>query len=208
MVELIKAAVKETRKIRIHNLLSQAAWHFKQVIEDKQKTGGTGITYDCMACATMLAFTWEAYLNFFGDALLQSSWKERQELDKKIDAVFQRLKIAPDWSRCPYQSVSTLTHLRNTLAHGKPFTKTDQTEIINKAEKITNRKVDLSGDWETKCTPDFVLNAHDDLDDIFKQMLKASGLSLFDTLTIGEGSISFVDKIEPNSTQSSPQKAN
>jgi hypothetical protein len=70
MADLIKAKVKETRKYRVHNTLSQAAWHFKQVIEDKQKNGGTGITYDCMACATMLAFTWEAYLNFFGDELI------------------------------------------------------------------------------------------------------------------------------------------
>jgi len=42
----------------------------------------------------------------------------------------------------------------------------------------------------------FVVKAHDDLDEIFKQMLKASGLDLFDTMTIVEGSVTFVDKIE------------
>lgn len=197
MTELIKANVKETRKIRIHNMLSQAAWYFKEIIEEKQKKDDiVGMTYTCMACATMLAFTWEAYLNFFGDALLPAMWREQQELTKKINLVFQKLKIAPDWSRRPYQSIATLTRLRNTLAHGKPFTTTDETEVINKAEKITNRMVDLSGDWEKQCKPDFVLKAHDDLDEIFKEMLKASGLSLFDSLSVAEGSISFIDKIE------------
>ncbi len=197
MVELVKANVKETRKIRIHNMLSQAAWHFKNVIEDKQNNGEeSGITYNCMACATMLAFTWEAYLNFFGDELIGAYWKEEQPLNKKIDLVFQKLKIAPCWAKRPYQSISTLTRLRNTLAHGKPFSKTETTEVINKAEKITNKKVDLSGDWESQCKPNFVLKAHDDLDDIFKQMLAASGLSLLDTLTVVEGSVSFVEKIE------------
>jgi hypothetical protein len=198
MVELVRATVNRTRKIRIHNMLSQAAWYFKTVIEEKQKNGDeVGITYTCMGCATMLAFTWEAYLNYFGDELIGDYWKEDQPLDQKIDLVFQKLKITPDWSKRPYQSISTLTRLRNTLAHGKPFSKTEITEVINKAEKITNKKIDLSGDWEGKCKPDFVLKAHDDLDDIFKQMLGESGISILDTLTIVDGSISFVEKIDP-----------
>src|ERR1700710_3156729 len=119
MIDLVKAQVKETRKIRIHNMLSQGAWHFKNVIEEKEKNGDeSGMTYTCMGCATMLAFTWEAYLNYFGDELFAAFWKEDQPLDKKINSVFQRLKIAPDWSRRPYQSITTLTRLRNTLAHG------------------------------------------------------------------------------------------
>jgi hypothetical protein len=198
MVELIKAQRKETRKILIHNMLSQAAWYFKKVIEEKQENGDeSGITYNCMAGATMLAFSWEAYLNFFGDELIGDYWKEDQPLNKKIDLVFQKLKITPDWSKRPYQTISILTRLRNTLAHGKPFSKTETTEVINKAEKITKRKVDLSGDWESQCKPDFVLKAHDDLDDIFKRMLEASGISILDTLTTVDGSVSFVEKIDP-----------
>jgi hypothetical protein len=70
MSDLVKANVKETRKIRIHNILSLAAWHFKQVIEDKQKNGDTGISYDFMACATMLAFTWKPLSTSSETALL------------------------------------------------------------------------------------------------------------------------------------------
>jgi hypothetical protein len=117
-----KAKRKDTRYIRVHNMLSQAGWYFKTVIEEKQKNNDeVGVTYNCMACTTMLAFTWEAYLNYFGDQLIGDYWKEQQPLNKKIDLVFQKLKIAPDWSCRPYQSISTLTRLRNTLAHGKPF---------------------------------------------------------------------------------------
>jgi hypothetical protein len=49
----------------------------------------------------------------------------------------------------------------------------------------------LSGSWQSLCTPTIVVRAHDDLDIIFKEMLRASGIAAIDTLTSGEGHISF-----------------
>src|SRR5215470_1745254 len=113
MKQLIKGTATETSKVSIHNDLANAAFYFKNIIVDKQKNGGEGITLDCMACATMLAFTWEAYLNFFGSELLKNTWKEMEELEVKETQVLKKLAIKADWGKQPYNSVRTLTKIRN-----------------------------------------------------------------------------------------------
>jgi hypothetical protein len=54
MADLVKATLQEKRNVNIHNDLANAAFWFKNIIVEKQKNGGPGITLDCMACATML----------------------------------------------------------------------------------------------------------------------------------------------------------
>jgi len=196
MTDLVKAAVQETRTVNIHNDLANAAWWFKNSIVEKQKSGGDGITIDCMACATMLAFTWEAYLNYFGNELFKDDWDELEDNDGKAGRVLEKLGIKPDWSCRPYQSITTLMKLRDTFAHGKPAVTVEEKAVFGKAEKISKKKVNLSGDWERLCTPELITRAHDDLDQIFKAMLEASGLSLFDTMSRAEGSISFVESVK------------
>jgi hypothetical protein len=49
------------------------------------------------------------YLNFFGDELIGDYWKENQPLNKKLNLVFQKLKITSIWAERHYQSNSTLT---------------------------------------------------------------------------------------------------
>jgi hypothetical protein len=193
MKQLVKGTATETGKVRIHNDLANAAFYFKNIIVDKRKNGGESITLDCMACATMLAFTWEAYLNFFGSELLKDNWNEREELEAKETQVLERLGIKADWGKQPYNSVRTLTKIRNWLAHGKPIEKVNTIQVIKSVEKVTARDIDLSGNWQTLCTPSIVVRAHDDLDIIFKAMLDASGIALIDTLSQGSGSISFTE---------------
>jgi hypothetical protein len=195
MKQLVQGTATEATKIRIHNDLANAAFFYKNIIEDKQKNGGEGITFDCIVCATMLAFTWEAYLNFFGSELLKCTWNEMEALDVKETQVLERLSITPDWGRQPYSSVRTLTKIRNWLAHGKTIEKTITRKVIQGVETVTARKIDLSGDWRKLCTPVIVLRAHDDLDGIFKQMLEASGIALMDTLSQGDGTVTFTEVI-------------
>jgi hypothetical protein len=202
MKELMKGTAKETSKVRIHNDLANAAFYFKNIIVDKQKNGGEGITLDCMACATMLAFTWEAYLNFFGSELLRDSWNEMEELEVKETQVLEKLSMKPDWGKQPYNSVRTLTKIRNWLAHGKPVEKEVTKQVIKGVEKVTARKIDLSGDWKRLCTPIIVVRAHDDLDALFKELLQASGIALIETLSQGDGSISFMEVITVGKAES------
>jgi hypothetical protein len=193
--ELVKGIAEEASKVRIHNDLANAAFFYKNIIVEKRKNGGPGITFDCMACATMLAFTWEAYLNFFGSELLRDSWKDMEELGIKETQVLERLEIKPDWSRQPFSSITTLTKIRNWLAHGKPIEKEITKHVVKGVEKVKARKIDISGDWQKLCTPLLVLKAHGDLDIIFHQMLEASGIALIDTLSSGEGTVTFTETI-------------
>ena len=49
MTQLMKGTAKDTAKVRIHNDLANATFFLKNIIADKQKNGGEGITFDCMA---------------------------------------------------------------------------------------------------------------------------------------------------------------
>lgn len=193
MKTLVKGTAKEAAKVRIHNDLANAAFFYKNIIVEKSENGGGGIIFDCMACATMLAFTWEAYLNFFGSELLADTWNDMSQIEVKETLVLEKLDIKPDWGRPPYNSIKTLTKTRNWLAHGKPVEREITKKIIKGVETVTARKIDLSGNWQELCKPVLVLRAHDDLDAIFRQMLEASGIAVIDTLTSGEGSITFTE---------------
>jgi hypothetical protein len=181
--------VLQTKRINIHNDLDGAAFYLTENVKKKVKDGITdALTFDCMAAGMMLAFSFEAYLNFMGDRLV-GLWNERDDYHKKIDKVFQKLKIAPDWSKRPFSSISAMKRLRDTLAHGKPQTVDVEKEIIDKAGGQKGKKIDLSGDWERLCSPDMIVNAHDDLNDVWKQMIQKSGLDIMDIATGGEGAV-------------------
>lgn len=195
MADLYKANVKEDRKVLIHNDLANAAFFYKNIIVGKQAHGGEGITFDCMACATMLAFTWEAYLNYYGWELIDD-WNENQSVDDKEVKVLEQLKIKPDWSKRPYDAIRTLQKIRNWLAHGVPVEETKETEVINKQEKIERRKVSVGAKWEDLCKPDIIIRAHDDLDQILKEMFTASKLGIMDTMSRVDGTISYLEKIK------------
>jgi hypothetical protein len=203
----VKGTAKEAAKVRIHNDLANAAFFYKNIIVEKGKDGGGGITFDCMACATMLAFTWEAYLNFFGSELLADTWNDMAEIEVKETLVLEKLSIKPDWGQQPFNSVKTLTKIRNWLAHGKPVEREITKQVIKGVETVVARKIDLSGNWQELCKPVLVLRAHDDLDTIFRQMLEASGVAPIDTLTSGEGCISFTETVVFGKKPAEPAQA-
>lgn len=194
---LIRVRRQEQRNVYIHNDLDSAAFYFndrirKRVAEDDRD----GIGYDCMALATMCAFTWEAYLNFYGFKLLKAFWNERWPLHRKIHHVFQKLKIKPDWSTKPYLSIRNLTTVRNILAHGKPVEETiDKIEEGSQSE-VDRHRIDLSGKWQEFCTTDAVLQQYEDLQKVWNEMFKASGLGPFDTMTHGQGGVEYIEDVE------------
>jgi hypothetical protein len=193
---IIRVRRQETRKVYIHNDLESAAYYFQERIKAKlEDDDRDGIAFECMACATMLAFTWEAYLNFFGHKLVSAYWKERQAINKKVDQVFQRLRITPKWAINPYKSVVRLKEVRNILAHGKPVEETIDEIEEGPQSKMQRRRIELSGKWEQFCTTDVVLQACDDLQTIWDEMFKASGLGAFDTMTHGEGGVTYIEDV-------------
>ncbi len=61
----IRARHKGKKNIYVHEHLSNAAYHFMEVIKTKIKDNEhEGIAFDYMACLIMLAFTFEARVIF------------------------------------------------------------------------------------------------------------------------------------------------
>jgi hypothetical protein len=89
-----------------------------------------------------------------------------------------------------------MKRLRNTLAHGKPDKVEIKKEIVDKADPQKGKKIDLSGDWERLCSPEMIAHAHDDLEDVWKKMIKKSGIDVMDLLTSGEGAVIIGKKFE------------
>ena len=116
----IHARVQRETKVYVHNDLSQAATYFNDVIQAKLAEGKRdAIAFDGMACALMIAFAFEANLNFMGSYLLKSEklkeWNEMQSLTKKIDKVFGILGIAVEKEKRPLSSMQRMKALRDTL---------------------------------------------------------------------------------------------
>jgi hypothetical protein len=197
MEEKFHKKVQQTANINIHNDLDSAALYFTQIVKDKVASSNhDALTFDCMAAGTMLAFSFEAYLNFMGARYI-GNWNERAEYHAKIDKVFQHLKISPDWSRRPYSSLSAMKRLRNTLAHGKPETVEVEKAIVDKADGQKGKKIDLSGSWEHLCSPDMIINAHDDLEKVWHEMIEKSGIDVMELMTSGEGAVITGKKFVP-----------
>jgi hypothetical protein len=87
MAKRIKAKVQKSARVFVHNDLSNAALHFADEIKAKQGNGKPGILIDGMACAVMVAFTFEANVNFMGFELSKAgklqTWKSARLLMKR-----------------------------------------------------------------------------------------------------------------------------
>jgi hypothetical protein len=167
----------------------------------KKEEGGTGILLDGMACGTLIAFTFEANVNFMGFELQKAgklpSWKEREPFDEKVKKVFGALGIATEKDKRPLRSMERMKVLRDTLAHGKPvYVEHDQVEVGTPEELDIRSGAPLLAGWQPECTSDSVFEAHEDLNTLWKLMVEKSGLDLWDTMTRGDGSITFIEEVD------------
>ena len=186
---------KEAHQIvnhNIHNTIESAALWFTDMVKKKvADKDEDGMTFTCMAAGTMLAFSFEAYLNAVGSRKLVL-WNEWDEYYKKIDKIFQNLKITPDWGKRPYSSISAMRRLRNALAHGKPQMSETKKEFVDKADGQKSKTIDMTADWQKLCTPDMIINAYEDHDLVWKDVYKKSGIDIMEitqggTLTVTTG---------------------
>jgi hypothetical protein len=194
-METIKVRKQERKHIYVHNDLSNAAYHFKIAIEAKVAANDRkGIAFDYMACLLMLAFTFEAKINFLGSKLFADKWQERHSFREKNKQVLAKLKIVPDWTVRPFSSIDAMKRFRDSIAHGKPVeTVTDETVITT--SEMADKQIDLDSEWLRYCEHDAVFNSFDDVETIWKQLLEAAKLEVFDTLTHGGGTVSVIEKI-------------
>lgn len=192
-MERIKVRRQAKKHIYVHNDLSNAAYHFNKRINERFANEDTrGISFDILAELVFLAFTVEAKLNFLGSKLI-GSWKERKPFRPKLDLVLSHLGLNVDFDSRPYSTINTLKELRDSLAHGKPLLlELDEEAVVDASE---DDSIDLRADWESYCTKEFANEAYSDVNEIWRQLLATSKLTLFETLSGGEQSISFIEKV-------------
>ena len=199
-MENIRARHQGKKNIYVHNDLLNAAHHFIEQIETKLKSDDQkGIAFEYMACLTMLAFTFEAKINFLGHKLLKGAWKERQPFNDKVTEVLNHLKVNPDWTVRPYSSISTLNSYRDLIAHGKPVEIEFDVEVVARKEDI-DRRIDLDGEWLRYCTHDNVFNAYSDIQTIWADLIRLSHLEPFEAITHGSSGLTFIEKFVEKET--------
>lgn len=189
----IRARRTGERYVYIHNNLSNTAHYFKEIIEKKQKDGGEGIGLDCMACLVMLAFNFEANINFLGDHFIKG-WKERSPIDTKVKKVFEVFGIDRDESKRPFSSIVLAKSFRDTLAHGKPI-KEKFDEIVEGEPTELDRWIGLVGNWEQHCNPETALMVYEDVEKIWRELIKAAKLDIWDTMTRGQSGLTLIEEI-------------
>lgn len=188
-----KALIEIEKVDRIHNDLSNIAFRLKERVKnalDKEDRDGIGL--DIMAALTMVAFAYEAYINFIGFSVLKP-WREWSPSHIKEARVFQKLGIELVTGERPYSSIVSLRQVRNTLAHGKPINETATWESIgtNSELEAEARAASIPA-WEELITPDFLFQAYDDVNAIWHHMLNAADINVIETFSGGGRSISFL----------------
>jgi len=191
----IKVHLKAHRHIYIHNDIGNAAFYFKNRVDERiAKDDREGVGLEIIAGLTLLAFEVEARFNFLGFRLIED-WDEWQSAKTKVEAVCDRLGVAPDFTARPYLSIEKLRSFRNTLAHGKPDEKVFEQEVVVSAEELKEMGI-LHAEWEAYVDQGFFHDAYSDAESIWKELLAKSGLTVFDTLTHGGCDMSFIEHVE------------
>ncbi|MCK1283928.1 hypothetical protein IVB41_08250 [Bradyrhizobium sp. 44] len=143
----------------------------------------------------MIAFAFEAHLNFFGAKLIDP-WNERQRVNEKIKQVFGALEFSPDWQSRPFKGVQAMKELRDIFAHGKPATFEMDEVVEAEAGELDGKRYNLGPAWETLCMPVHVLDAYEDLVAVWKIMLARSGMAEFDAMDHGEGGVTYLGDVD------------
>lgn len=183
------------KNIYVHNDLSNAAFHFKKSVDSRLEEGNReGIAFEIMACLSMLAFSFEARINFLGVKLFQEKWKERQSFNNKVGQVINKVKLGLPENERPYISIEKLKKFRDSIAHGKPCT-IEVDEVVKIDHGDLDCVVDLSASWEDFCTESVMGEVYEDIEKVWQLLLSKSGLELLETITHGSGGITVIEKI-------------
>lgn len=111
-----RASFRSERHVNTYADLYRAAYHFLKLAQ----TPAAGRNYLLVSTLTFSAFSFEAYLNHIGPDIFPS-WRnlERLRVLDKLEIICRQVKVAPDLSRRPFQTVHNLFRFRNSVAHGR-----------------------------------------------------------------------------------------
>ena len=163
-------------RVNPHNSLETLAQYHVSVVRDKLSSGNTDrIGLDCISAVIAMAFTVEAIMNFVG-AKKVSEWKERTPFKNKVGVLEATLRFKFDDSMEPFKTLSLLKEARDRMAHGQPVEFEVQVESDRQVGKA------MQPVWTSAATPEFVLEAYDQVNDfkrvLFKRARIKPGVSL------------------------------
>lgn len=131
-----------------------------------------------MTLGIMLAFDFEAKVNFMG-VRYAKPWNEFQKWKPKLKLVFKTLGMTVDWNKRPYTSLVNMKTFRDTIAHGKPVDEPVDYEVTDDEENI-RKTFNLRQAWEQMVTHGEIMQAYDDTEIVWKEMVEKSGIDIFE----------------------------
>jgi hypothetical protein len=194
-MEKVAVKIRDDAHIYIHNTLQNAAWFLKEEIERLIKENGDGIGLKIMACLVMIAFAFEAQVNFLGFKAYGENWGENRPYLHKVKRIARKLGVNLDLDSRPYLTVKELKQFRDTVAHGKPAEIQGERNLTLTPEELGRRNI-LKADWEKSLTAEFLRRCYDDTEALWRTLFEASGLKLIDTITSGESKIEIIETVD------------
>lgn len=190
---VIRARLEYEGRELIHNDLSSAAFHLleriRKGIKDDQREG---IGLDMMACLTMTAFAFEAYLNFVGFHKIAEFDDTRRGKDKRKQ-VIKALGMNWDGNARPFSTIPELFSVRDAMAHGKPRLIKNVWEEVGTHTQLEEKLRTYRQGIDAEISFELVERAYDDVQTIWRMMLEAGEINQWDTMDGGFSGIEFLD---------------
>jgi hypothetical protein len=146
-----------------------------------------------MNLGIMLAFDFEAKLNFMGARYVKPR-EEKQRWKCKANRVFKAIGVARDWGKRPYSSLNKMKTFRDTIAHGKPLEEDIDYEATGEIEEL-RKGLNLTQPWEPMATREEIMQAYEDPDKVWKEMIEKSGIDVLDTTDQAELAIEVKERL-------------
>lgn len=169
-----KAKVEKTRTVHTYSEL----WHASSCLLETGRKEPRGASWQYLSSIILTAFTFEAYLNHAGKALI-ACWDDIERLPPlgkfKLLCEFLKVEFPKGGAARPMQTINDVIEFRNTMAHGR----TGQLEMKPQTRDINNRLDQQLGDrpqrdWELRIkTSDFADRAREDVESVLKLLHEA-----------------------------------
>ena len=143
---------------------------------------------------SILAFAFEASINFLGFKAYGENWGENRPYLHKVKRIARKLGVPINWESRPFSTIKELKRFRDTVAHGKPVEIRGEKEVTITEDELKRRNI-LKADWEKLLNEEFLHRCYNDTEEVWKSLFGASGLKLIDTITSGESTIEIIENV-------------
>lgn len=165
-----RITIKQENTIFTHSTLWFSAL---RALEDGNKRG---FPSDYMNAQILIAFCFEAYLNFVGENKFPFwDYVERIPKMNKLNMICNHLKIDVDFGKEPFQSIKLLWKFRDYMAHAR--TTTIYEEWTQSKVKPIEKELPKT-DWDKRCTKKETEKTINDVETIIRLIHEKANISI------------------------------